>query len=61
MVTKTGEKARKFIFLFQALAIAFFSWQAMAADEKPGRFFLDQPDLNDDYMIHFIYLVREQD
>ena len=61
MLTKTGEKARKFIFLFQALAIAFFSWQAMAADEKPGRFFLDQPDLNGDYMIHFIYLVTKKD
>ena len=24
-------------------------------DEKPGRFFEDQPDVNDDYQIHFIY------
>ena len=26
-------------------------------DTKPGRFFEDQPDVNDDYQIHFIYLV----
>ena len=26
-----------------------------ASDEKPGRFFEDQPDVNDDYQIHFIY------
>ena len=25
-------------------------------DKKPGRFFEDQPDVNDDYQIHFIYL-----
>ena len=27
------------------------------ADEKPGRFFEDQPDVNDDYQIHFNYLL----
>jgi hypothetical protein len=26
-------------------------------DKKPGRFFEDQPDANDDYQIHFIYLL----
>ena len=26
-------------------------------DEKPGRFFEDQPDVNDDYQIHFNYLL----
>ena len=26
-------------------------------DAKPGRFFEDQPDVNDDYQIHFIYLL----
>jgi len=26
-------------------------------DTKPGRFFEDQPDVNDDYQIHFIYLL----
>ena len=28
----------------------------MQIDKKPGRFFEDQPDVNDDYQIHFIYL-----
>ena len=26
-------------------------------DKRPGRFFEDQPDVNDDYQIHFIYLL----
>ena len=26
-------------------------------DAKPGRFFEDQPDVNDDYQVHFIYLL----
>ena len=26
-------------------------------DKKPGRFFEDQPDVNDDYQIHFKYLL----
>ena len=26
-------------------------------DKKPGRFFEDQPDVNDDHQIHFIYLL----
>jgi len=26
-------------------------------DKKPGRFFEDQPDVNDDYQIHFNYLL----
>ena len=29
----------------------------MQIDKKPGRFFEDQPDVNDDYQIHFIYLL----
>ena len=28
-------------------------------DEKPGRFFEDQPDVNDDYQIHFNYLLAK--
>tara|TARA_B110000261_G_scaffold136641_1_gene154591 strand:- start:368 stop:469 length:102 start_codon:yes stop_codon:yes gene_type:complete len=28
-----------------------------AVDEKPGRFFEDQPDVTDDYQIHFNYLL----
>jgi len=30
-------------------------------DKKPGRFFEDQPDANDDYQIHFIYLLSWED
>ena len=29
----------------------------MQIDKKPGRFFEDQPDVNDDYQIHFNYLL----
>ena len=34
-----------------------FSSSLLIADEKPGRFFEDQPDVNDDYQIHFNYLL----
>ena len=30
-------------------------------DKKPGRFFEDQPDVNDDYQIHFNYLLHQVD
>ena len=30
---------------------------ASDSDEKPGRFFKDQPDVNDDYQIHFNYML----
>lgn len=29
------------------------------SDVKPGRFFTDQPDVNDDYQIHFNYLLAK--
>ena len=29
-------------------------------DKKPGRFFEDQPDVNDDHQIHFIYLLTSE-
>ena len=35
----------------------FFTNLTFAADEKPGRFFEDQPDVTDDYQIHFNYLL----
>jgi len=38
------------------ISILFIS-PLIAADEKPGRFFEDQPDVTDDYQIHFIYLI----
>jgi len=31
------------------LAFILFSSSLFAADEKPGRFFEDQPDVNNDY------------
>ena len=30
-------------------------------DKKPGRFFEDQPDVTDDYQIHFIYMLTASD
>ena len=30
-------------------------------DKKPGRFFEDQPDVNDDYQVHFIYMLTMSD
>ena len=38
------------------ISFLFFN-SVFASDEKPGRFFEDQPDVNDDYQIHFIYLL----
>ena len=38
--------------------ITLFSF-SLLADEKPGRFFKDQPDVTDDYQIHFIYLLAK--
>ena len=29
-------------------------------DKKPGRFFKDQPDINHDYQVHFIYLLGSE-
>ena len=43
------------------LLILFFSLllntSLASADEKPGRFFEDQPDVTDEHQIHFIYLL----
>jgi len=47
-------KKKFFIILF---SILFCSNLTYAADEKPGRFFEDQPDVNDDFQIHFNYLL----
>ena len=35
----------------------FFTNLTFASDNKPGRFFEDQPDVTDDYQIHFNYLL----
>ena len=39
------------------LILLLFSNLAFAVDEKPGRFFEDQPDVTNDYQIHFNYLL----
>ena len=39
------------------LSLILFVTPLFAADEKPGRFFDDQPDVTDDYQIHFNYLL----
>jgi len=37
------------------IIITLFSSSLFAGDEKPGRFFEDQSDVNGDYQIHVIY------
>ena len=37
--------------------LSLFCSSLLAADEKAGRFFEDQPDVNDDFQIHFNYLL----
>jgi hypothetical protein len=44
------------IILITIISILFTNL-TFAADEKPGRFFENQPDVNDDYQIHFIYFL----
>jgi hypothetical protein len=39
------------------LSLILFISPLFAADEKPGRLFEDQPDVTDDYQIHFNYLL----
>ena len=46
--------------ILSILAFILFSLSVYASDEKPGRFFEDQPDVNDDYQIHFIYLLAKK-
>ena len=42
------------------LLITLFTSSIYASDDKPGRFFEDQPDVNDDFQIHFIYLLAKK-
>jgi len=39
------------------LSLILFVSPLFAADEKPGRFFEDQPDVTEDHQIHFNYLL----
>ena len=41
------------------LLITLFSSSIFASDEKPGRFFEDQPDVNGDYQVHFFYVLAK--
>ena len=43
------------IILFLALLMVSSAF----ADEKPGRFFKDQPDVTNDPQVHFIYLLNK--
>ena len=43
-------------YIFIIILILIFN-SANASDLKDGRFFEDQPDTNDDYQIHFIYML----
>tara|TARA_E500000331_G_scaffold248529_1_gene238982 strand:+ start:73 stop:1023 length:951 start_codon:yes stop_codon:yes gene_type:complete len=45
---------RKFLI---TILFVFYNSFVFASDEKPGRFFKDQPDVNDDYQVHFIYML----
>ena len=44
----------------KTLIFFLFTSSIFAADEKPGRYFKDQPDVNDDYQIHFIYMLDKK-
>ena len=43
--------------IFYLLIILFFLFAniSLASDDKPGRFFEDQPDVNDDYQIPVVF------
>ena len=41
------------------IVLSLFSNAVFASDEKPGRFFEDQPDVTDDYQIHFNYVLAK--
>ena len=41
--------------IFLIFILLLFNLPTFASDEKPGRYFEDQPDVNDDFQIHFIY------
>ena len=45
------------LFLCLLLPICLVGNTSYASDKKEGRFFFDQPDVNDDFQIHFNYLI----
>jgi hypothetical protein len=48
------KKNKKIIFY---LSLILFVTPLFAANEKPGRFFEDQPNVTEDHQIHFNYLL----
>jgi hypothetical protein len=42
------------------LLVILFCSSLFASDEKPGRSFQDQPDVTNDYQIHFIYFLAKK-
>ena len=42
---------------FSAKDIKDFEKIDLSKDQKPGRYFEDQPDITDEHQIHFIYLL----
>ena len=53
-VTEIFIKIPKILLIFLFYLFANIS---LASDDKPGRFFEDQPDVTDEHQIHFIYLL----
>jgi hypothetical protein len=49
----------KYICTLLVTIIALFSYSGFANDNIPGRYISDQPDENDDYQIHLIYLLAK--
>jgi len=45
--------------IFLSLLITLFCLPLFASDEKPGRYFEDQPDVTKDGQVHFIYLLNK--
>ena len=42
---------------YSASGIENFKEIDLSKDQKPGRYFEDQPDITDEHQIHFIYLL----
>lgn len=45
------------IFIYSFFSVCLITSISHSSDLKEGRFFLDQPDVNDDFQIHFNYIV----
>ena len=41
------------------IVFSLFSNAVFASDEKPERYFVDQPDVTDEPQVHFIYLLNK--